>query len=137
MNLDSHGHYKLEQRNRILLIDAIGPFNEEIVEKFQKEVKSWEDALSQSPWGSLVIYRGNSIFTPDAEELLINATKARMEKGMIANASVILESTHADLQQMQLRRVYAACQLPFFVFSDINTAESWLTEFIEQQRTAI
>lgn len=61
-------------------------------------------------------------------------TKYRVEKGMIANASVIIDSSSADIQQMQLRRVYQQCGVTFFVFSDIDSARSWLTDYITEQQ---
>ncbi len=46
--------------------------------------------MSGEPWGSLITFRGNSIFTPDAEKQLRETTQYRQKKGMIAIAVVIL-----------------------------------------------
>ena len=50
---------------------------------------------------------------------------------MIANATVIMNSNNADLQQMQLRRIYQTTDITFHVFSDNNSAKEWLTDYLE------
>lgn len=102
MKLSTHGSYTIEIQGNILVIDARGPFNDTIAEQYQLEMVDVTNQLAGAPWVSLVTYYGNGIFTPEAEHILIDVTKYRMKHGMIANASVILESVHADLQQMQL-----------------------------------
>ncbi len=133
MNLSAHGHFSLELSGNILVVDAVGPFNDKVVEKYYDDIQDLIAEIEHQAWGSLVIYRGNGIFTPEAETSLIDITKKRMERGMVANATVFLDSVHADLQQMQLRRIYNTCRLPFYVFSDKSTAKGWLADFIEQQ----
>ena len=88
--------------------------------------------MSGEPWGSLITFRGNSVFTPDAEQQLRETTLYRQNKGMIAIAVVILNSAYADMQQMQLQRIYHDCQIEFHVFSDSESATDWLNGFIEQ-----
>jgi hypothetical protein len=51
---------------------------------------------------------------------------------MVAIAVVILNSTCADMQQMQLQRIYRECQIESYVFSDTESASTWLNDFIEQ-----
>ena len=46
---------------------------------------------------------------------------------------MILNSAHADLQQMQLRRIYQASNITFHVFSDEKSARNWLAEFLQQK----
>jgi len=137
MKLAAHGSYKIEPHGNILVVDAHGPFNEVTADAYVKEMYKACDHFNGKPWGLLVTFYGNSVFTPEAEQALINVTKYRVKRGMIANASVIMESNSADIQQMQLRRVYQTCNLTFHVFSDINSAQNWLSEFIEQQSAAI
>lgn len=133
MDLAAHGTYKIKKEGNVLLVDAHGPFNDVTAAKYVEEMYEACEEFAGKPWGLLVTFYGNSVFTPEAEKALIDVTRYRMKHGMIANASVILESNSADLQQMQLRRVYQSCNLTFHVFSDVNSAKSWLTEFVAQQ----
>ena len=137
MKLAAHGSYKIEPQGNILVVDAHGPFNEITAAAYVKEMHQKCDEFSGKNWGLLVTFYGNSIFTPDAEQALIDITKYRMQRGMIANASVIMNSNSADIQQMQLRRVYQTCNLTFHVFSDVNSARNWLSEFIEDKSSAV
>lgn len=134
MNITTQGSYTIEQQDNILLVDARGPFDIEVLEKFRQEMYGVCEKFEGQSWGSLVTYYGNGVFTPEAEEALIEITKYREAKGMVANASVILNSSHADLQQMQLRRIYQSTKITFHVFSNIDSASEWLTEFVNQKR---
>jgi len=137
MDLAAHGSYTIERQGNILVVDARGPFNEEAIDRYQVDMKKVCQEMAGQPWASLVTYYGNSVFTPDAEQSLIEITKYRVKHGMVANASVIINSRHADLQQMQLRRVYQASDVTFHVFSDVGSAKEWLTEFLANQSTAL
>ena len=132
MQYSAHGCYVIEQKDNILLVDAQGPFNEETAEKYHKDIKNLTEKMTGEPWGSLITFRGNSIFTPDAEQQLKETTQYRQRKGMIGIAVVILNSAYADMQQMQLQRIYRDCQIEFHVFSDSESATTWLNGFIEQ-----
>jgi hypothetical protein len=92
--------------------------------------------MTDKPWGSLITFRGNSIFTPEAEQQLKETTQYRQNKGMIAIAVVILNSAYADMQQMQLQRIYHDCQIDFHVFSDSDSATTWLNSFIRQKNSS-
>lgn len=131
MALAAQGEYTIEKKGNILFIDAHGPFNDITAKLFAKEMYQTCKLFNGEYWASLVTYYGNSIYTPEAEETLIKLTKYREEYGMIANASVILDSNCGDLQQMQLRRIYQSAHLTFHVFSDVNSAEKWLVEFMK------
>ncbi len=132
MQYSEHGHYTIEHQGNILLVDAQGPFNEESAKHYHHDVTQLVEKMSGEPWGSLITFRGNSVFTPDAEQQLAQTTRYRQEKGMIAIAVVILNSAYADIQQMQLQRIYRDCQISFHVFSDIDSAKTWLNDFIAQ-----
>ena len=137
MNLAPHGEYKIEAHQNILVVDAHGPFTEEISQQYIQDMYAACEQFSNQPWGLLVTFYGNSVFSPEAEEALVEVIKFRIKHGMIANASVILESTTADLQQIQLRRVYQTCNLTFHVFSNLDAAKSWLDGFIEEKSKAM
>jgi hypothetical protein len=132
MQDSAHGRYVIEQQNNILLVDAQGPFNEVTAAKYHQDIKQLTEKMSGEPWGSLITFRGNSVFTPEAEQQLKETTEYRQKKGMIAIAVVILNSAYADMQQMQLQRIYHDCQIEFHVFSNSDSATDWLNGYIEQ-----
>jgi hypothetical protein len=132
MQPSEHDHYTIEHCDNILIVDAKGPFNEESAKQYHQDTTELVEKMSGAPWGSLVTFRGNSIFTPDAEQQLTETTRYRQSKGMIAIAVVIINSAYADIQQMQLQRIYRDCNIIFHVFSDNNTAKLWLDDYVQQ-----
>ena len=134
MELAAHGKYTIEQKGNILFIDAHGPFNEIIAKQFTEDMYQICQQFNGEYWASLATYYGNALFTPEAEHALVSLTKYRAQRGMIANASIILESNCADIQQMQLRRIYQNANMTFHVFSDVSCAEKWLIEFMNDTK---
>ncbi len=132
MYYSTQGSYAIEQQENVLKVDAHGPFNEATAAQYHKDIIAITEQMPGEPWGSLITFHGNSIFTPDAEQQLIETTRYRQNKGMIAIAVVILNSAYADMQQMQLQRIYQDCQIDFHVFSDYNNAKLWLDGYIKQ-----
>jgi hypothetical protein len=137
MQLAEHGSYTITPQGNILVVDAHGPFNEVTAADYVQDMYDACEKFASETWGLLVTFYGNSVFTPEAEQALIEVTRYRIKRGMIANASVILESSSADLQQMQLRRIYQSCNLTFHVFSDIYSARNWLESFVAEQSSVM
>ncbi|GAA0810824.1 hypothetical protein KO495_07200 [Colwellia sp. D2M02] len=134
MQFSQHGQYTIEHQDNILIVDAAGPFNDETAKHYHQDITQLINELSGEAWGSLVTFHGNSIFTPDAEQQLIETTRYRQERGMIAIAVVITNSAYADIQQMQLQRIYRQCRIDFHVFSEVSRAKSWLNQFITRRQ---
>lgn len=132
MELKSHGSYNLNFKNNILHIVAEGPFNEDILERFNDDTHQIIKKNRVNKWASLVTYKGNGIFSPDAETALVKLMKNRAQNGMIANASVLKESIHPDLQQTQLSRVYQTAKIRSHFFSDEKSARNWLKEYLQK-----
>jgi hypothetical protein len=130
MQTAQQGNYKATQENNMLLIDMKGPFSELVIKKYKDEMVKLCDNFQQSHWGSVITYYGNSLFSPEDERSLTELTQYREERNMIANATVIINSTNADLQQLQLRRIYQTTNITFHVFSDVNSAKEWLADYL-------
>ncbi|MEI6895517.1 MAG: hypothetical protein V5789_13030 [Colwellia sp.] len=126
------GCYLIEQKNNIMLVDVQGEFDEETAEKYHQDIAQLTEQMSHEPWGSLITFRGNGVITPDAEHQLRETTQYRQKKGMIAIAVVLLNSAHADIQQLQFQRIYHDCQIDFHLFSDSENAHHWLNDFVER-----
>ena len=128
--------YLITPRSNILQVDAFGPFNDHVTEKYIDDMYNACENFAGQPWGLLISFYGNSVFSPEAEAALIKVNKQRVKQGLIANASVLIDSHTADIQQLQLRRIYQACNITFYVFSDVDNAKSWLEQFLQQSETA-
>lgn len=134
-NKDQHkpGSYTIEHQDNILDTRVYGPLPPQILEQYHQDMRSACEQFQGQSWGALVTYYGGELLTPDTEDTLIDIAKYRIQHGMVANATVILESTHTDLQQMQLKRIYQSCQLEFHVFTNTEIARNWLSEYLAQQ----
>ncbi|MBU2925906.1 hypothetical protein Q4506_10860 [Colwellia sp. 4_MG-2023] len=130
MQLPEDGVYTIERQSNILLIDIQGAFNDTVSEQYHQDIKIITEKMSDEPWASLISFQDNSLFTPEAEQKLVETTEYRVDNGMIAIAAVIINSAHADILQMQLQRVYQSCSIQFNFFSDIKPARNWLNSFI-------
>jgi len=130
MPLLSDGSYIIELQDNILLIDAQGPFNDVVTEQYHQDIKLFTQKMTNGPWASLISFKSDGVFTPEAEQKVIETTQYRADKGMIAVAAVIINSPHADILQMQLQRVYQSCGIQFNFFSDAENAKKWLDSFI-------
>ncbi|MBL4900328.1 MAG: hypothetical protein JKX76_11940 [Colwellia sp.] len=128
----AHGSYRIEQQNNILLIDIDeqSTFNDVVSEQYHEDIKIITQKMRKNPWASLITLKGIGVFTPDAEQNLIETTHYRVENGMIAIAVVIIDSTYADTLQLQLQRIYQSSAVQFNFFSDPKHAKRWLESFI-------
>ena len=80
--------------------------------------------------GSYTIEQQGNILLVDARGPFNEVTLTQCQQDM-------KDSNHADLQQMQLRRVYQSSGIIFHVFSDVNSAKEWLKDFLDSQRATI
>lgn len=135
MTTSEQKDYAIELIGNILHVRLTGPFSEDIVKKFDAEINLCIEN-AEKPWASLTTYYGNGVFTADAEKAMIEIIEHRIAKGMVANASIIQDSNHIDVQQMQLHRVYSHSNIPFHVFSDPYNAQEWLDDYLDEQKQA-
>lgn len=124
-------NYSIVSRSNILQVEAYGPFNDHVTENYIDDMYTACEQFSGKPWGLLIAFYGNSVFSPEAEAELIKVNKYRVEQGLVANASVLIDSSTADIQQLQLGRIYQACNITFYIFSDLASAKSWLEQYLK------
>ena len=131
MEYPAHGSYTIEKNERIMLINAQGPFNDITTEQYQQDFKTLISQMSGKAWALLLSINADGIFIPEAEQRLKDTTQYRMENGMVAIAVVITDSRpYTDMLQMQLQRIYQSCDLTFNFFSDTENAKNWLDNLI-------
>jgi hypothetical protein len=128
LELAAHGTYNFKRAKHILYIDAHGPFNEITTQQYAKDIDEFSYNFPNKNWTSLTTFYGDSIFTPAAENSLITLLRSRAEKGLLANACIILESRCHDLQYMQLKRIHLKANIAFDTFTDVICADKWLEE---------
>ena len=125
--------YKITAQDNILFVDASGPFDFDTMLQYKSETLEAIEKLKHKPWGCIACFHGSGVFSPEAEEELVLLTRERMRKNMAALATVIQDSGQADIQQMQLSRVYESCNTKYHIFSDVKAAKTWLANYLKKQ----
>ena len=122
-----HGKYRIELKNNVMLVEAKGPFNIEVVKQYTQQVAA---TLSQLilPWGQVVILHQDSLFTPEAEQLMYKTVEDRKENGLVASAVIINGSTSQFIIEQQVAKIYQASKVNYQFFDDECVARAWVDE---------
>lgn len=131
MVFEKHGEYKLEIKDGVLIVDATGPFNDEVVISYQNDLETCIRELEDRCWGQVVTLRELSLFTPDAEQSLINSLGLRKARGLKFSA-VVCDSPYS-LVRMQISRIYDGAGILHKFFESESSALSWINEYANQK----
>lgn len=126
MSFLSHGTFTVEISEQLLIVDAKGPFNEEIVHEYKQAVSKAIDQFNEQPWQQIIIMRAESIFIPDAYEEMRKLAKYRKSRGLTASAVIWKESTAKEIVSMQLGNIYKEADVACAFFENKTQALSWL-----------
>lgn len=128
MKFEQHGIYAVKVEERILIVDATGPFNAELIAAYRRDVDACIQALSHLNWGQVVVLHDLSLFTPEAEKALEESLNFRKQRGLVASA-VVCDSPYKMVKK-QMAEIYNAVELDYAFFEDIDTAKQWLQKHI-------
>ena len=124
----SHGNYTIETENRVLAVDATGPFNEALINEYQLALISSVEALSPEPWVMLVTLHDESLFTPDAESRLTEVIKWRKAMGMNRVGLLFVNTVATHILQSQMSRMYDQAGVEHAFFDNLEDARHWVQE---------
>jgi len=127
MKFAEHGHYSIEQYNDFIVVDATGPFNEQLVLKYKKELQSIILGLNGRKWQQIIIMNDMSIFTPEAENELCKTIELRKKHGLVSLAVVYGDKLCNVLINEQLSRCYLDSKMPHKFFDNLEKAKQWVT----------
>ncbi len=120
-----HGEYRIELDNNVMLVEAKGPFNIEVVKQYSQQVAATLRQLVLL-WGQVVILHQNSLFTPEAEQLMYKTVKDRKEHGLVASAVIINGSASQFIIEQQVAQIYQASKVSYRFFDDECEARAWV-----------
>jgi hypothetical protein len=121
-----HGVFKIEIESKLLLVDATGPFNEELTIKYESDLESCMQNLEVSKWNQIITLHKLSLFTPEAEQALTRALINRRARGLIASAVVLINIEGESLIKTQMSHCYDKAGVKYKFMSSINDAKKWL-----------
>ncbi len=122
-----HGKYRIELKNNVLLVEAKGPFNIEIVKQYTQEIDTVIKEL-RPPWGQVVILHQDSLFTPEAEHLMYRTVEHRKKCGLVASAVIIENAKSRFVIEQQLSNIYQSSQVEYHYFEDETAGKAWVDE---------
>jgi hypothetical protein len=125
MYFSEHGVFEVKVENQILLVDATGPFNEELIIQYEKALESCIKSLEASEWKQIITLHDFSLFTPEAEKKLTKTLINRRSKGLIACAVVLIKVEAEYLIKAQMSRCYNRADIKHVFTTSLNEAKKW------------
>ena len=122
-----HGLFEVKIEGKLLLVDATGPFNEELLIQYEKALETCIHTLEVSEWNQVITLHQLSLFTPEAEQALINSLINRRSRGLIACAIVLMNVEGESLIKTQMSRSYDRAGVKHNFTTSIDDANEWLT----------
>jgi len=126
MIFNEHGVFKISVEAKLLFIDATGPFNEESVKHYNKDLESCIVQLEASQWNQIVSFHKMSIFTPEAEGRLTETLIKRRSRGLIACAVILADVDYKSSVKEQLSRCYRSAEVEHQYFDSMAKAQQWI-----------
>ena len=110
-------------------------FNLEAALEYAAAMEKVIDGMT-SVFGVMTRFESPPIIGPDVEASLKETAKHRAQRGMVAVAFIIPNADHGGLSiaMAQWHRIYDPIDVPFAIFSEVETARPWLREQIESAR---
>ena len=121
-----HGLFEVKIEGKLLLVDATGPFNEELLIQYEKALETCIHTLEVSEWNQVIILHQLSLFTPEAEQVLTNTVINRRSRGLIACAIVLINVEGESLIKTQMSRCYDRARVKHNFTTSIHEANKWL-----------
>ncbi|NQY89379.1 MAG: hypothetical protein HRT51_16860 [Colwellia sp.] len=126
MNFIEHGLFEVKIEGKLLLVDATGPFNEELLIRYENALESCIQNLEISEWNQVITLHQLSLFTPEAEQVLTNTLINRSSRGLIACAIVLNDVEGESLIKAQMSRCYNRAGVKHNFITSIHDANKWL-----------
>lgn len=127
MIFSEHGVFEIRIEDNTLVVDATGPFNEELVTHYEESLLSCIKTLENSKWDQIIVLHKFSLFIPEAEQKLIQTLKYRRERGLIASAVVLHDIEGASLIKAQMSHCYECADVKYKFTDSVHDAKLWLS----------
>lgn len=131
-----HGEFNVSFTEKILYVEACGPFNLEAVKGYAADIEALGDKLP-GYWGQLNIMQGNCLFTPDAALELNALIKRRLELGLCCIAFIIPDIQAKVIMHQQLVAAYQTVSIKCEFFEQRSEAELWLSQQLSHQAATV
>ena len=130
MKFKEHGVFEVKVEGQLLLVDATGPFNDELLKHYRDALESCIQRLEVGQWNQIVTLHQTSIFTPEAEETLTQSLIERRSRGLIACSVVIADVDCKSVVKEQMSRCYRRAGVKHQYVNSITEAKEWISKNI-------
>lgn len=123
----AHGSFTLRIDGQLLLVDLLGPWNAELVARYQQELDAAARQLAAGGrWAVVVQVYSSALFTPEAMRSMQRKAEAQAAALQRAATAFVIapEVEGSGVIEPALRKVYAPSQA-FAVFADVPPALAW------------
>lgn len=137
----AHGRTTFRQEGCLLISEAEGPFNLELVQALRRPVVEAAAPLAAQgdAWGHLSRFRRSALASPDALAALAGFLGWLKEQGMAPTFTAYVlgdEVEGARLMDLPLRRCFEAAGLHMATFADEDSARAWLLQALQGGKQA-
>ncbi|MFO1253412.1 MAG: hypothetical protein U1E77_20280 [Inhella sp.] len=126
----AHGRVDFRIDGRLLLTEAVGPFNTELVQAVQALVREvFGEMAAGPPWGQLVHFHESALASPDTLEQLTLLLCALRTEGLapFVTAYVLpVDVEGATLMVRPFQQCFEQAGLRFAHFAHAGEAQTWL-----------
>jgi len=126
------GQFEISVDGDIVNLWASPEFNLEAALEYAAAMETIIDRMPPK-FGVLTRFAAPPIVGPDVEASLKETARHRATRGMVAVAFVIqtIDQTGLSIAHAQWDRIYRPIDVPFAVFSDVESARPWLQQQIQ------
>ena len=128
MLFTEHGIFEVKVEHNCLHVDATGPFNEELAKHYQSAIEVCIQELESGDWHQIIILRKLSLFTPQAETVLIDTLVDRKKRGLDKCAVVFIDIDGKSVVTQQLDKIYRTAGVEHQFFDSLSQAKAWLKD---------
>ena len=130
MSFNIHGRYSIKADGNIIIVDAEGPYNEEMVLAYKKDYQQAmiEICEQYKYWSQITYLNHESILLPEAEAVLTELNCFKKSKGMTHGVIILVDVEAPHLVESQYQRIYRAAGMVLNIASDIEEAKAWLKD---------
>ena len=121
-----HGTLHFELVDNILFIEGCGPWNEEALHLFSRNMDLSRKKEIVGEWAVLINVIGDPIYTPSAARALIKYLKDEKQHGRVATAIILTDSNSPEVGKWHISAVYNEAGENFKFFDSKEDATHWL-----------
>lgn len=120
---NSHGTLIINREDNIVILDGVGPWNEESVLSAREFFSKLHQEMRNDVWGLIAILRGESVHTPEASEQLIESIKKDKRNGRFCSALVLSDAEFPQMAKIHITNIYKAAGETYEIFDSLIEAK--------------